>query len=408
MSAQRQLLLWILAAVAASALLAVVLIWQHRAARNRLSTYLEGDPHEGFHLFQKKGCAYCHAVNGLGGRLAPDLGFVDPPRSSVNELVSTMWNHAPRMWERMRSEKYVYPTLDHEETADLFAYLYCSRYVDEPGDRQQGRRLFETKGCMRCHAIHGVGGKEGPDLSYVKGAYTPIAWTQAMWNHAPAMETSMEQLHLPWPKFEGTEMNDMLAYIRENWGGARGERELLPADPRHGRRLFTTKTCVACHSVGGEGGHLGPELGHRQPPAASIVQFAGLMWNHSPEMWRMMKAQGIQRPNFEGREMADLIAFLDSLRYFEPEGSPEEGKSLFARRGCNQCHGLSAEGTQQGPALRGRNETFNSIALAEALWRHGPKMYEKGRELGLSWPTLDKNDVSDLVVFLNTPPEEHR
>lgn len=392
----------------ASALLAGVLIWRDKTARTRWSSFLAGDPHDGFHLFQKKGCGHCHAVNGVGGRLAPDLGFVDKPRSTINELVSAMWNHAPRMWASMRQERLDYPTLTRGETADLFAYLYTARYVDEPGDGEQGRRSFKTKGCIQCHALRGVGGKRGPDLSDVTGQYTPIAWTQTMWNHAPAMEASMREQGLPWPKFEGNEMNDLLAYIRENWGGPRRERELLPADARRGWKVFRSKSCIACHSVSGEGGHVGPELGPKRPLPPSIVQFAGLMWNHSPEMWRLMKAQGIPRPSFEGREMADLIAFLYSLRYFEPWSSPQAGKILFARRGCSHCHGADAEGTARGPAVRRRGQPFNSIVLAEALWRHGPKMYQKAQTLSIPWPALMESDIGDLVVFLNTPPGESR
>jgi mono/diheme cytochrome c family protein len=397
-----------MAAVVASALLAGVLIWRDKTAPARWSSFLAGDPHEGFHLFQKKGCAHCHAVNGVGGRLAPDLGFVDQPRSTVSELVGAMWNHAPRMWERMQEEKVAYPTLTRKEITHLFAYLYTSRYVDEPGDGEQGRWSFKTKGCIQCHALRGVGGKRGPDLSDVTGQYTPIAWTQTMWNHAPAMEASMREQGLPWPKFEGNEMNDLLAYIRENWGGPRRERELLPADPRRGWKVFRSKSCIACHSVFGEGGHVGPELGPKRPLPPSIVQFAGLMWNHSPEMWRMMKAQGIPRPTFEGQQMADLIAFLYSLRYFESGSSPQAGKALFARRGCSQCHGPDAEGTASGPAVRSRGQPFNSIALAEALWRHGPNMYQKAQALGIPWPALIESDIGDLVVFLNTPPEGSR
>jgi mono/diheme cytochrome c family protein len=397
-----------LAALAASALLVGVLIWQHHATRTRWTTFLAGDPHAGFQLFQKKDCAHCHSVNGVGGRLAPDLGFAEPPLPSVNELVCAMWNHAPRMWSYMQAEKRAYPTLDREEMADLFAFLYTARYVDEPGDGERGHQLFKTKGCVACHALHGVGGKAGPDLSLVTGQYTPIAWTQAMWNHAPTMEAGMHQLGLPWPKFVGKEMNDLLAYIRENWGGPRREFEVLPADPDRGWKLFQSKSCIVCHSVKGEGGRLGPDLGPNRPLPASIVQFASLMWNHSPDMWRTMKAQGILRPGFEGQQMADLIAFLYSVRNSEPGGSSQLGMSLFASWGCSRCHGAHAEGTRQAPALRGRAETFNLVALAEALWRHGPKMYKKTQELGLPWPALAESEVGDLVVFLNTPLEERR
>lgn len=306
--------------------------------RARWSSFLVGDPHTGAQLFEEKGCAHCHAVNGSGGKLAPDLGSERPPASGFDQLVTAMWNHAPRMWERMRQERVPHPDLGYEEMAHLFAFLYTARYVDAPGDAVRGRQLFEAKGCIRCHAFYGVGGKIGPDLSTV-GADTPIAWTQTMWNHVPEMEAEVGKLGLAWPRFQGGEMNDLLAYVREMSSGPRHEFELLPADPDRGWQLFQSKSCIVCHAVKGEGGHVGPELGPRHDFPPTIIQFAGLMWNHSPQMWREMQARRIPRPTFAGREMADLIAFLHSVHYFEPGGSPKVGELLFGRRGCSNCHG---------------------------------------------------------------------
>ncbi|MBI3667561.1 MAG: c-type cytochrome [Acidobacteria bacterium] len=408
MSSQRQLLIWGLAALGATGLLGSVLVWQHRYAQKRWSVFLVGNPHTGGQVFERKRCGHCHAVNGWGGRLAPDLGFQQPHRSNINQLVTAMWNCAPRMWERMRLEKMSYPALSQEDMTHLFAFLYTTRYVDEPGDEARGERLFETKSCTRCHALRGEGGKIGPDLSTVSGVDTPIVWAQAMWNHAPAMEAGMRQLGLAWPKFEGGEMNDLLAYIREVSKGPRRESALLPADPDRGWKVFQSKSCLECHSVKGHGGEVGPSLGPRPQFPPTLVQFAGLMWNHSPEMWRAMQAKGVPRPTLEGRDMADLIAFLYSLRYFEPGGSPQAGEQLFARRGCSHCHGQRAEGSSRGPALRRSGADFTSINLAAGLWVHGPKMYQRTQELHLPWPALVESDVGDLVAFLNTPKEERR
>lgn len=401
MTSRRQLAIWVVAALGASSLLAGVLIWQHKHQRVRYASFLAGDPHKGAHLFEKKGCAHCHAVGGTGGRVGPDLGFELRPKSSINQLVTAMWNHAPRMWDRMRAEKMKYPAISHEETAHLFAFLYTARYVDEPGEADHGRALFVSKGCLRCHSVKGEGGKVGPELSEVGGFDTPIRWTQAMWNHAPAMEAGMQKMGVEWPKFQEQEMNDLLAYVRQISGGPRRESELLPADAERGWKIFQEKSCIACHSIKGEPKSIGPELGPRAQLPSTIVRFAGSMWNHSPDMWRAMRARGIVRPTFEGQQMADLIAFLYSLRYFEPEGSSQLGSTLFGNRGCARCHGADGLGTKLGPALRGRGQQITTISLAEALWRHGPTMYERTRELGVPWPMLSEKDVGDLVAFLN-------
>ena len=384
----------------------LVVLRGHKSLGSRWSNFLIGDPHKGFELFREKGCAHCHAVNGVGGGIGPDLGYHQPATSSVNQLVVAVWNHAPKMWEEIAKEKAPYPELNDEQVAHVFAYLYTARYVDEPGDALRGWQLFRAKKCIVCHSIHQEGGKVGPDLSAV-GNDTPIAWTQAMWNHGPAMEYELRKLRIDWPEFQENQMNDLLAYIRGVCAGPRHEAELLPADPERGWLLFRSKSCIVCHAVRGEGGRIGPELAPRRDRPMTFVQFAGLMWDHSPQMYRQMQAQRIARPTFSGQEMADLIAFLNSLGYFEPSGSPRIGEILFARRGCSSCHGPEGQGTPSGPVLRGRGRNFTTVTFAGALWRHGRKMNKWTRQLNLTWPTLQESDVGDLLIFLNTPPAEN-
>jgi cytochrome c553 len=150
----------------------------------------------------------------------------------------------------------------------------------------------------------------------------------------------------------------------------------------------------------------GPALGVPHKLPRSIVQFAGNMWNHSPEMYRAAADRNLQRPQFEGRDMADLIAFLYSSRYFESGGTAEVGHRTFVTRGCGECHGRNAEGSDNAPSLRRRGEIFTSVSLATALWRHGPDMYRKCVALGRPWPKLSEQDVGDLVSYLSAPPEE--
>ena len=165
MGSARQLLIWVVIAAAASALLGSVLWWERGHASARWSTLPIGSPREGAELFQKKGCVHCHAVKGLGGTSGPDLGSAGSSRSHPDQLVVAMWNHAPRMWKRMQAEHLDYPRLDDQEMADVFAYLFVARQVDEAGDAARGRQLFETKGCTRCHAPRALErgcGRRGP------------------------------------------------------------------------------------------------------------------------------------------------------------------------------------------------------------------------------------------------------
>ncbi|MFZ0821572.1 MAG: c-type cytochrome [Candidatus Acidiferrales bacterium] len=405
MSSRRHKVILIVAIITAALVLFLgVLAWQWRGSPEQWNSFLVGDPRAGAQTFQQKGCSSCHSVLGVGAKLAPDLGLKGAAGSTMNELVTQMWNHAPRMWEQIKLNKISFPQFTPEEMANLFAYLYVTCYDDESGDPTHGKLLFTQKGCIRCHATGDTGGSVGPNLKEIGPVDTPIFWSQTMWNHAPVMEIYMSQFKMAWPRFEGEQMNDLLAFMRSLRGGPERESDLLPANPHRGWAVFRAKGCISCHAIHGEGGTVGPDLGSDRPLPRTLTQLAGRMWNHSPEMWAAMKAKGIERPAFEGQEMSDLISFLYSVRYFDLGGSPIIGQELFNERKCSQCHGSDARGGKMGPNLRKAGQVLTPVDFALALWSHGPRMYPKAEELGLGWPTLNEGDLSHLLTFLNSPP----
>ena len=79
--------------------------------------------------------------------------------------------------------------------------------------------------------------------------------------------------------------------------------------PAWGREVFQSKSCIVCHSLNGKGGRIGSELGRERQLPGSIVQFAGEMWNHSPEMWRTSEVRNVPRPQFDGRQIVGSFRF---------------------------------------------------------------------------------------------------
>ena len=361
--------------------------------------FVPGDPKAGMQTFLEKGCGRCHSVLGEGGRTAPDLARAPAGHLSAAELVAAMWNHAPAMWQRMRLERLIPPKFSDDEMTNLFAFLDSVRSLDEAGDPERGRKLLSEKRCLDCHAIYGQGGRVGPDLKTWTTHRNPVSWIQAMWNHGRRMQTMMAERGLSWPQFQGGEMTDIIAYLRTMGGGSRVRAHLRFSNPEAGKRLFQHKGCSACHAIRGAGGSGAPDLGARSLPR-TLGQFAALMWNHAPEMWTRMRVQGVLSPEFSNQEMADLLAYFFTDRYFEAAGDIRRGQRVFDDKGCGGCHS-SDIGPGRGPKLTGRPGITSPVRMAAALWNHGPLMHESMRQRQIPWPRFRPREITDLMEFLS-------
>jgi cytochrome c2 len=403
LNGRRQLLLWIPAALIAVTLIVAVFIEVRRPSAMRRAPYIIGVPQKGAALFfGDKQCGICHSINGSGGRVAPDLSGKPPGTPAMGWLAAVLWNHGPGMWRQIRQRNDPYPRLNSQEMADIFAFLYQASSIDRTGDPTAGQRVFNEKGCVRCHSVGGTGGQAGPELSKIAAGSNSNAWTLAMFNHAGSMVAPITSTLGQWPQFTGNEMNDLIAYVSLSAPQPSTNTREISGNAEHGWGVFQNR-CLQCHSVHGHGGRVGPELGPERDLPLTTGQFASVLWNHAPAMLRQARENGISPPVLQGNDMADLRTFLASLRYFEPTGSPLVGERVFSERGCAVCHGPMAEGTQIGPSLRSGTEAFTTISLTAALWRHGPRMIDRAQELGIPWPTLKATDVGDLVSFLNEP-----
>ena len=91
---------------------------------------LWGDPQKGRKVYAEHGCATCHAINGVGGGLGPDLGRPPVRHKTVTQMAGVMWNHAPQM-RRLRESKGLAPQpLTEPEMLDLLTYLYSLHFLD--------------------------------------------------------------------------------------------------------------------------------------------------------------------------------------------------------------------------------------------------------------------------------------
>ena len=376
-------------------------------ARSSLATFIllfsaahsfSQDPLAGSRVFGSKGCSQCHAVNGVGGKVAADLGRIAKPRTFY-DLASAMWNHLPEMAAQMRKLNKPPPPLSPRETGDLIAFLATVNYFDPQGEANTGKKIFADKQCVICHQIEGAGGVFGPSLDSVV-QFGPIFFAATMWNHGPSMAEAMAARGIKRPVFSGSELRHLIAYMRSVSRG-RGDQatQILPGRVEDGERLFAARGCVDCHGIRGGGGPAAPALAGKHN-YSSLYDFAAAMWNKGPIMAREMQRRAVMVPPLQANELADIVGYLYSVEYFGPPGDPRRGEAIVRAKGCFDCHAIGGKGVGAAPDLaksRGWNEPANVVS---AMWNHGAVMEQKMRDEKLTWPVFKGDEFTQVVGFL--------
>jgi len=165
--------------------------------RGQKADFSPASPETGEMLFKVKGCFHCHQ-----GKLALDRFS----GRTLTDFAAAMWNHAPKMGEKL-------PELRPEEMRRIVGYLWSIQFFGEKGDPARGRRVFTSKGCAGCH---GAAASGAPDLGAEKGNYSATFMMAALWRHGPAMLARMNANKIPWPRFAGPEMADLIAYLNKS------------------------------------------------------------------------------------------------------------------------------------------------------------------------------------------------
>jgi len=359
------------------------------------------DPLAGARVFGAKGCSKCHSVNGVGGKIGPDLAHISRPRT-FHDLAADLWNHLQRMTAKMQELGITRPRLDARETADLVGFLFTLNYFDTPGNPEAGRKLFTEKRCVLCHSYRGVGGVVGPTLDHLAQFRSPIYAASAMWNHGPQMTEKMKEKGVERPTFTGAELRDLIAYLAPATGGPQeGPVYALPGRSDAGRQLFAEKRCIECHAVGGVGGRVGPDLverGVRQSP----IELAATIWNKAPAMAAAMKPRGITVPQLSPGEMADIVAYLYSVRYFGNAGNMANGWTVATQKGCLHCHAVRGERGKPASDLTKLKGLDSPAAVLAALWNHAVVTPPTIGGQKWEWPLFKPQEMADLIALLQS------
>jgi mono/diheme cytochrome c family protein len=263
-----------------------------------------GDAARGKNVFESKKCADCHTEKPAAGAPGRPISAWTAVKDPI-AWAGRMWNHALDMSEAMHKKGFVWPKLSNEDVADLMIYLRSlpdlrsKSSTFSMGEPEQGRLVFE-RSCESCHSF-GPGTGKKIDLLRRRAPQTVTGYIAAMWNHAELMRAGSGT---GFPKLDPEQMPHLVAFLfSQSYFFERG-------NAARGRRVFENKSCSRCH-----------EERRKETGAPDLTQSAELyspitllsaVWHHAPKMHEAMRREGVSWPRFQGPEMIDLIAYLNS------------------------------------------------------------------------------------------------
>jgi cytochrome c2 len=223
----------------------------------------------------------------------------------------------------------------------------------------------------------------------------------SLWNHTPAMMEKVRTQQLTWESLSPEEMGKLSAYLF--YVKFLGQ----PGDATRGRVQFEERLCAKCHQLEGRGGTTGPRLDELKDYVSSFF-LARALWDHGPEMVAKMDELKLERPRLEANDVGDLVALIrgDAQPTAPPElvyagaGSPRAGMAVFRDKKCASCHAIKGSGGTAGPDLGETAATRRVGEIAGALWNHGPKMWAKMKQEGVTFPRLSDREMADLMAYL--------
>jgi cytochrome c2 len=280
--------------------------------------------------------------------------------------------------------------------------------IELPDNPTAGARVFVEKNCVRCHGLGAGEGRIGPDLGRIHFPGTVLDLAGVFWNHAPVMHEKMQDLKIVAPHLDPHEMADLVAFLTayRYYLAEVGQS----GSPVAGRVVFEGKGCPQCHATSGATtfDKPGPRL-DRYKGQYSAILLAQVMWNHSPEMASVMRGRGVPFPRLTGKEMGDLLAYLQAGNvagrgervYFEP-GSPRRGRDIFAAKRCVSCHSIAGVGGKGGPDLgaRPRDLVGSVSSIAALMWNHSQAMTAEFARRGVPRVTFSGGEMADIIAYL--------
>ena len=122
-------------------------------------------------------------------------------------------------------------------------------------------------------------------------------------------------------------------------------------------------------------------------------------------MMPLMSRRGLVISALRGDEMADLVAYLDSVGYFASPGDAKRGQALAGAKGCVFCHAAPGVGTTAGREVAWRPGPDAPTTVISFAWNHALLIEQAGGP-AVEWQPLAADEMSDLMAFVRSRGRE--
>ncbi|MCB1315647.1 MAG: c-type cytochrome [Leptospiraceae bacterium] len=186
-------------------------------------------------------------------------------------------------------------------------------------DVKAGKHIWDRNNCMGCHTILGEGGYYAPELTKVYERRGP-EFIRVFMRDPEAMFPGERKM----PQYELTEeeMDQLIAFFKwvgeidtNGWPpepdidvGIGRPSVAVSADQLHPPQKFQ-QLCVACHSLGGEGGNVGPAL---DGVGSRLDREYLQKWIANPQA--VKPGTAMPRMPLTDAERGEIVDFLASLK----------------------------------------------------------------------------------------------
>lgn len=295
---------------------------------------------DGKRLFLEKGCASCHNIAGVTPQrdFGPDLTALGAKNASELEFGKAKITHNLLSYiqaklqdpvsvnpvSRMPQYAWNPADLDAVTTALLsqtgpkptsaLQHLMVPKVAASYRPVGDFAEVYERYKCYACHRFNGFGGTLAPDLSY-EGSRAQKKWIAEFLKNPQTIRPTLI-LRMPQFNMSDKEVNIVADYLAlavqkpDVNPQSVDARQFTPALVSMGKQLYEVKyQCQSCHTIGGTGGYVGPNLnnaGNWLTPAWTEA------WLRNPQA---LQPDTIEpRRNFTEDEIRALTAYLMTLK----------------------------------------------------------------------------------------------